>query len=102
MIIESGYLYRDIASQSEFSFNIVLENSTVTGISKFGFIDYTGKEENFFIFKSGKILDLNNNIFDHHSNNNVIHRSIVNQRNKSIPWKGFYSPQQLSSKPQAK
>lgn len=58
MIIESGTVYRSIAGQNEFSFQINVENSNVSGISNIGFSG-NNQRLNLFKFNSGQIFDFN-------------------------------------------
>ncbi len=59
MILEQGSIYRSIPGQNEFSFEISLENSNISGTSNIGFSGVSGGL-NLFRFNSGQILDSNN------------------------------------------
>ena len=59
MLIESGTIYRSLAAQNEFSFQVVAINSTISGVSNIGFSGENGAL-NLFKFNSGSIFDLNN------------------------------------------
>jgi hypothetical protein len=72
MILETGAIYRSIPGQNEFSFEISIENSTVSGVSNIGFSGDSGNL-NLFKFNSGKILDLNNRyVWSYNPRENII------------------------------
>lgn len=58
MLISSGQQLRSFAAQNEFSFNINLECSNSSGVSKFGFSGDSGNLD-FIYLESGNIFDFN-------------------------------------------
>jgi hypothetical protein len=72
MILEQGSIYRSIPGQNEFSFEISLENSNISGISNIGFLGDSGSL-NLFRFNSGQILDSNNRyVWSYNPRENII------------------------------
>jgi hypothetical protein len=72
MILETGITYRSIPGQNEFSFEVSIENSTISGISNIGFSGGNGSL-NLFKFNSGQILDANNRyVWSYNPRENIV------------------------------
>ncbi len=72
MILETGIIYRSIPGQNEFSFEVSIENSTISGISNIGFSGRSGNL-NLFRFNSGQILDFNNRyVWSYNPRENIV------------------------------
>jgi hypothetical protein len=72
MILETGIIYRSIPGQNEFSFEVSIENSTISGISNIGFSGGSGNL-NLFRFNSGQILDFNNRyVWSYNPRENIV------------------------------
>jgi hypothetical protein len=72
MILETGITYRSIPGQNEFSFEVSIENSTISGVSNIGFSGGNGSL-NLFKFNSGQILDANNRyVWSYNPRENIV------------------------------